>query len=159
MQNDIQTITLSSPTVDDEGLMARDQRIALLDLQHESVFQPTNNDKPPYDLALSIEESRLVVRMTDKAGQELPILVLSTKPYKRLIKDYFLIVQSYNEAIKGDNPSRIESIDMGRRGLHNEGAELLQERLKDKIKMDFDTARRLFTLICVLHGRKSMVWR
>ena len=100
-----------------------------------------------------------MIRMSDAGRVDLPMLVLSTKPYKRLIKDYFLIVQSYNEAIKGDNPSRIESIDMGRRGLHNEGAELLQERLQDKIDMDFDTARRLFTLICVLHGRKSLIWR
>jgi uncharacterized protein (UPF0262 family) len=74
------------------------------------------------------------------------------KPYRRLIKDYFLIVRSYDEAMREGKPSRIEAIDMGRRGLHNEGAGLLIERLEDKITMDLDTARRLFTLICVLHG-------
>ena len=87
--------------------------------------------------------------------EALPMLVLSLKPYKRLIKDYFMIVRSYDEAVKDGKPSRIEAIDMGRRGLHNEGAELLMERLKDKITMDHDTARRLFTLICVLHSEKT----
>ena len=87
------------------------------------------------------------------------MLVLSLKPYKRLVKDYFMIVRSYDEAMREGKPSRIEAIDMGRRGLHNEGAESLQERLADKISMDFDTARRLFTLICVLHAQNLSMWR
>lgn len=87
------------------------------------------------------------------------MLVLSLRPYKRLIQDYFLIVQSYDDAIKEGKHGRIEAIDMGRRGLHNEGAELLMARLGDKIEMDFDTARRLFTLICVLHESKALLWR
>ncbi|MCC6598576.1 MAG: UPF0262 family protein [Alphaproteobacteria bacterium] len=136
------------------GLIARDRNIALTDLQRGSVFQPVADENGPYDLALSVEENRLVFRITNAAARPLPALALSLKPYSRLIKDYFIIVDSYNEAIKGANPSRIEAIDMGRRGLHNEGASLLQERLEDKISMDQDTARRLFTLICILYSEK-----
>lgn len=141
------------------SLIDRDRAIALKDLKLGSVFQPKGNENGPYDLMLSVEENRLVFRIADADGAPLPSLVLSLKPYSRLIKDYFLIVQSYDEAIKGANPSRIEAIDMGRRGLHNEGAALLQERLDDKISMDQDTARRLFTLICVLHAEKVHAMR
>jgi uncharacterized protein (UPF0262 family) len=100
-----------------------------------------------------------VFEMTNTNSEVLPILVLSLKPYKRLIQDYFMMVNSYEEALVGANPSRIEAIDMGRRGLHNEGAEMVAERLADKIKMDDDTARRLFTLICVLHDGKALQFR
>jgi len=124
------------------------------------VFQPIKNQgSGPYALSLSVEENRLVFRIENDAGDELPMLVLSLKPYKRLVKDYFMIVRSYDEAMREGKPSRIEAIDMGRRGLHNEGAEGLQERLADKIEMDFDTARRLFTLICVLHAQNLTMWR
>lgn len=133
-------------------LLLRDRAIALRDLQVSSVFQPVNNKNGPYDLALSVEENRLVFRIKSAGGKELPMLVLSLKPYRRLIKDYFLIVNSYDEALREGKPSRIEAIDMGRRGLHNEGAGLLIERLEDKITMDLNTARRLFTVICVLHA-------
>ena len=109
--------------------------------------------------SLSVEENRLVFRMKNVNGVDIPMLVLSLKPYKRLIKDYFLIVRSYDEAMREGKPSRIEAIDMGRRGLHNEGAEALQERLLGKVEMDFDTARRLFTLICVLHAQNVHAWR
>lgn len=141
------------------SLIDRDRAIALKDLKLGNVFQPRYNENGPYDLTLSVEENRLVFRITDADGAPLPALVLSLKPYSRLIKDYFMIVQSYDEAIKGANPSRIEAIDMGRRGLHNEGAGLLQERLEDKITMDQDTARRLFTLICVLHAERVHILR
>lgn len=141
------------------GLVGRDRAIALKDLALDSIFQPQDDENGPYDLALSVEENRLVFRIADTSGAPLPMLVLSLKPYSRLIKDYFLIVQSYDEAIRGANPSRIEAIDMGRRGLHNEGATLLQERLAEKITMDHDTARRLFTLICVLHEEKAHILR
>lgn len=143
----------------EQALIARDRQIAIRDLQRGSVFKPKGDLTPPYDLALSVEENRLVFRITGAQGRELPMLVLSLKPYRGLIKDYFIIVRSYNEAVNDGKPSRIEAIDMGRRGLHNEGAELLQERLADKIDMDFDTARRLFTLICVLHAQNLMMWR
>lgn len=142
-----------------QELIRRDRMIALRDLVNESKFCPTKDTNGPYDLALSVEEGRLVFRITNATGTELPMLVLSLKPYKRLIKDYFMIVRSYDEAVRDGKPSRIEAIDMGRRGLHNEGAEQLQERLADKIEMDFDTARRLFTLICVLHAQNLTIWR
>lgn len=137
---------------DTQALIARDRMIVLRDLRRGSVFRPLKDEHAPYDISLSVEEARLVFRMTNKKGESLPMLVLSLKPYKRLIKDYFMIVRSYDVAMREGKPSRIEAIDMGRRGLHNEGAECLQERLADKIEMDFDTARRLFTLICVLHA-------
>lgn len=137
----------------------RDREIAVRDLTGESVFQPSNDAKGPYHVALSIQDSRLVFEMTNIEAEVLPALVLSLKPYKRLIQDYFMMVNSYEEALKGANPSRIEAIDMGRRGVHNEGAEMIMERLSDKIMMDFDTARRLFTLICVLHDGKALQFR
>lgn len=156
----IQHISLEEVSQSIDGnLIARDKDIALQDLKTNSHFIPFKDETGPYDIALSIEENRLVFRMRNANGDKLPALVLSLKPYKRLIKDYFMIVRSYDEAIKGANPSRIEAIDMGRRGLHNEGAELLRERLEDKIEMDIDTARRLFTLICVLHSNKAHALR
>ncbi|MCB1682565.1 MAG: UPF0262 family protein [Rhodospirillales bacterium] len=140
-------------------LVQRDHETALRDLKNDSFFQPVNDQDGPYQVELSVEDNRLVFRVANDAGHDLPMLVLSLKPYQRLIKDYFLIVQSYDEAVREGKPSRIEAIDMGRRGLHNEGAELLMERLKDKIQMDMNTARRLFSLICVLHSGKAIIWR
>lgn len=144
---------------ENQALINRDRMIALRDLRRESRFRPMKDDHGPYDLALSVEEGRLVFRMCNARGDDLPMLVLSLKPYRRLIKDYFLIVRSYDEAMREGKPSRVEAIDMGRRGLHNEGAEFLQERLADKVEMDFDTARRLFTLICVLHAQTAAMFR
>lgn len=141
------------------ALLRRDHETALRDLKSDSFFQPVKDHHGPYEVVLSVEENRLVFRITNDAGHELPMLVLSVKPYQRLIKDYFLIVHSYDEAVREGKPSRIEAIDMGRRGLHNEGAELLMERLSDKILLDLNTARRLFSLICVLHSGKALVWR
>ena len=94
-----------------------------------------------------------MLRLRNERDEELPLLALSLQPYRRLIHDYFLMVQGYEESRRSAPPERLEAIDMGRRGLHNEGAELLIERLKGKIDMDFETARRLFTLICVLHRK------
>ncbi len=143
----------------DSNLIQRDKQIALHDLMAVSFFQPTKDDHGPYSIEISIEEDRLVLRMQNNQGDDLPMLVLSLKPYRRLIKDYFIIVGSYDAAIKDGQPSRIEAIDMGRRALHNEGASLLIDRLEGKIEMDLDTARRLFTLICVLHAGKASMWR
>lgn len=140
-------------------IVRRDQDHALYDLIVGSYFQPQNDNNGPYCLELSIEENRLVFHVTNATGKDLPFLVLSLTPYRRIIKDYFLIVQSYQAALSDGKPSRIEAIDMGRRGLHNEGASLLLDRLSNKIAMDQDTARRLFTLICVLHSGKAVVWR
>ena len=155
--SDIQITDLSLNET--QELIRRDRMIAIRDLKRESEFKPVKDDNGPYALSLSVEESRLVFRMKNAKGEDLPMLILSLKPYKRLIKDYFIIVSSYDAAMREGKPSRIEAIDMGRRGLHNEGAEALQERLSDKIVMDFDTARRLFTLICVLHAQNVHAWR
>ncbi len=136
-------------------MIARDREIALRDLTAENHFVPFKDENGPYTVSLSLEENRLVFRIQNAKNEKLPILVLSLKPYRRLVKDYFIIVRSYDEAVKEGKPSRIEAIDMGRRGLHNEGADMLIERLEDKIEMDHKTARRLFTLICVLHSGKA----
>lgn len=152
-------ITSIQLTCEDKGaraaMIARDRRAAIEDLAEENHFQPLNDDKGPYHLQLSIEENRLVFRMTNAMDEVLPLLGLSLKPYARIVKDYFMIMESFEAAINDGKPSRIEAIDMGRRGLHNEGAALLKERLGDKITMDHNTARRLFTLICVLHTGKT----
>src|SRR3546814_5600579 len=104
-------------------------------------------------LRLSIAETRLQLDIRDEDGQRLDSVALPLLPFRRVIRDYFSVCESYYEAIKTASPARIEAIDMGRRGLHNEGSELLRERLDGKIEIDFATARRLFTLICVLHIR------
>lgn len=141
------------------SIIEHDRNAAVFDLQRESHFKPLKNEQGPYTLTLSIQDNRLVIEMENALGEPVPMLVLSLKPYKRLIQDYFMIVSSYQQAMQEGKPSRIEAIDMGRRGLHNEGAELLLERLHDKIEMNFETARRLFTLICVLHESKALLWR
>src|SRR5690606_29952914 len=107
----------------------------------------------PYCLYLSIEENRLVVDVRTESEKPVLKAILSLTPFRRIIKDYFTVCESYYEAIKRASPSQIEAIDMGRRSLHNEGSELLRERLDGKIELDANTARRLFTLFCVLHIR------
>ena len=104
-------------------------------------------------LNLSIAENRLVFDIRSEEGAPVMAHLFSLTPLRRIVKDYFMICDSYYKAIRTATPSQIEAIDMGRRGLHNEGSELLMERLKEKISVDFDTARRLFTLICVLHWK------
>ena len=126
---------------------------SIYDLLEDNSFAPVDNDSGPYALHLSIQESRLVFDVRREDGTPLTAHLLSLTPFRRIVKDYFLICDSYYKAIRTSTPSQIEAIDMGRRGLHNEGSELLMERLKEKIEIDFDTARRLFTLICVLHWK------
>ncbi len=118
---------------------------------HHERFKPAHNDNGPYTLDITLQNGQLVLKITDAAGQPLPVLLLSLTPYRRLIRDYFLMIESYEKARHNESRAKLEAIDMGRRGIHNEGAELLLNRLKDKIDMDFETARKLFTLICVLH--------
>ena len=107
----------------------------------------------PYRLRLSIAEARLVLAIGRENGDTVATHILSLTPLRRIVKDYYLICESYYEAIRLATPSHIEAIDMGRRGLHNEGSQTLMDRLAGKIEIDFDTARRLFTLVCVLHWR------
>jgi uncharacterized protein (UPF0262 family) len=129
----------------------QEREIAIYDLLESNSFTPMGSDGGPYNLMLAIEENRLVfdIRLVDDAPHGK--VMLSLTPFRRVIKDYFLVCESYYKAIRTAPPSQIEALDMGRRGLHDEGSKLLQERLAGKIDLDFDTARRLFTLICVLH--------
>ena len=130
--------------------MDHDRAVAVFDLLEENRFRLPGADGP-YLLRLRLEDDRLVLDVRSPDDQPLHRFLLSTRPFRRLVKDYAIVCDSYYGAIKsGASPSRIESIDMGRRGLHNDGADLIMERLAGKIDIDHDTARRLFTLICVL---------
>jgi len=141
------SIGRSSPDIEHE------RAVAIYDLLEDNSFAPVDHDGGPYTLLLSIAENRLVFDIRLEDGSPVMAHLLSLTPLRRIVKDYFLICDSYYKAIRTSTPSQIEAIDMGRRGLHNEGSELLMERLKEKIAVDFDTARRLFTLICVLHWK------
>ena len=157
MADDSKTHRLQTVVLDDESLAAasRDQeqerQIAIFDLLEENCFHPDGASAGPYDLKMGLIENRLVLDITGPEYERRHILSLS--PFRSLIKDYFLICESYYQAIRNSTPSQIEALDMGRRGLHNEASELLQTRLSGKIETDLDTARRLFTLICALHWR------
>ena len=152
MQSSIIKLDLAAVTEQNlPDYLAREQHTAVKDITTNSHFKPLNDNAGPYNLALSVEDGRLVIRTSNASGTELPALVLSLKPYRRLIQDYFLMVESYEAARLTASREKLEAIDMGRRGLHNEGAELLIARLQDKIDIDFETARKFFTLICVLH--------
>ncbi len=130
-----------------------ERAIAIYDLIEENYFAPHGDYAGPYNLHLSLEDNRLVFDIRDEAGGPLVTVGLPLKQFQSIVKDYFMVCESYYTAIKKSSPSQIEAIDMGRRGLHNEGSEVLRERLAGKVDIDFDTARRLFTLICVLHIR------
>lgn len=130
-----------------------ERRVAIFDLLEQNSFVVDGADSGPYRLALAIVDQRLTFRVTDEAGAEVRTLVLSLSPFRKVIRDYFLVCDSYYAAIRTSSTAQIEAIDMGRRGLHNEGSELLSERLAGKLAIDHDTARRLFTLICALHVR------
>lgn len=146
------SITLDAHSTPHMALPLKNDCIAALhDLQCDSFFLPHNDAIGGYSIILEKNSNKLIFNIKNRTGCALPLLVLSLTPYRRLIKDYFMIIQSYDDAMRQGYPERLQTIDMARRGLHNEGATLLQERLADKIEMDFVTARRLFTLICVLH--------
>ncbi len=130
-----------------------ERAVAIFDLIEENSFLPVGDSGGPYKLIIALVESRLAFRVMRESGEDVVTHLLSLTPFKRTIKDYFMICESYYDAIRTSSPSQIEAIDMGRRGLHNEGSETLRERLSGKIEIDFDTARRLFTLVCVLHWR------
>ncbi|WP_019517211.1 UPF0262 family protein [Sphingomonas sp. Mn802worker] len=133
----------------------QERRIAIFDLIEENHFAPqraTPDDYAgPYRVLLSVEEGRLVIQMKRADDTPIETLILGLARFRRPIRDYFAICDSYFQAIRQSTPAQIETVDMARRGIHNEAAELLKERLDGKIEIDFDTARRLFTLICVLH--------
>lgn len=154
MSTDIQTIELHYPGgATPPPFMANERTIALKALKDHGHFRPLQSSHAPYIVDLSIQDNRLVFEMKDAGDNTLPALVLSLKPYKRLIKDYFMMIDSYEKMRNSGQHAKLEAIDMGRRGLHNEGAELMMERLSDKVDMDHETARGFFTLICVLQAK------
>ncbi len=143
-----ESIGRSTPDVEHE------RAVAIFDLIEENSFRPVGDaGSGPYRLKLSLAEARLVFAVSRENGEPVVAHILSLTPFRRVVKDYFLICESYYEAIRSSTPSQIEAIDMGRRGLHNEGSQTLMDRLTGKIEVDFDTARRLFTLVCVLHWK------
>jgi uncharacterized protein (UPF0262 family) len=129
-----------------------ERAVAIYDLIEENRFALPSHPGP-YRLLLSLSDKRLVFDVRAEDDAELVTHALSLTPFRKVVKDYFLICESYHQAIRTGSPSRIEAIDMGRRGLHDEGSQILMARLDGKIELDFGTARRLFTLICVLHWR------
>jgi uncharacterized protein (UPF0262 family) len=145
---DSNSIGRNSADVDHE------REIAIFDLLEANSFALEQSEKDgPYTLHLSLADNRLVLTVGDVARSPITNVSLSLSPFRRIVKDYFMMCESYYQAIKTQPPSRIEAIDVGRRGLHDEGSRLLMERLKGKIAVDIATARRLFTLLCALHWK------
>lgn len=143
-----ESIGRSTPDVEHE------RAVAIFDLIEENSFRPLgDNVGGPYRLKLSLVENKLIFAINRETGEQVVLHILSLTPFRRIVKDYYMICESYYDAIRASSPSKIEAIDMGRRGLHNEGSQTLLDRLSGKIEVDFGTARRLFTLICVLHWR------
>ncbi|MPT48098.1 MAG: UPF0262 family protein [Sphingobium sp.] len=148
-------------TLDQQSILWRsadveqERRIAIFDLLEENHFAPLRKHEDgyagPYRVHLSTQEGRLVIEINREDGSALEAIIMGLARFRRPIREYFAICDSYFQAIRNASPQQIETIDMARRGIHNEAAEMLMERLDGKIDLDFDTARRLFTLICVLH--------
>lgn len=158
----VDTNRLIDIQLDDSGLAAptpeieQERRVAIFDLLEENTFGPVAREghtapSGPYRLTLSIADNRLVFGLHNETGDKAGEFHLSLSPFRQVIKDYFMICESYFDAVKRLPPSQIEAIDMGRRGIHNEGGNVVMERLEGKVITDTATARRLFTLICVLH--------
>lgn len=130
-----------------------ERRIAAYDLIEENVFAPVGHDVGPYGLHISLQDGRLVLDIRNANSEPVVAHMLSLTPLRRVVRDYFTICDSYYAAIRSATPSQIETIDMARRGLHNEGSEILRERLAGKIALDLSTARRLFTLVSALYWK------
>jgi uncharacterized protein (UPF0262 family) len=130
-----------------------ERQIAIYDLIDENSFALPGRDAGPYGLKIALQDAKLVLEITEESGAPVVAHILSLTPFRGLLKDYFMICESYYAAIRTAMPSQIEAIDMGRRAIHNEAAELLLERLKGKIECDHDTARRIFTLVVALHWK------
>ena len=129
-----------------------ERKVAIYDLLADNLFE-VHGGHGPFHLNLSIHGGKLVFEIHDSREEHCSTIGLALSPFRGLLKDYFLICESYFKAIRTATPSQIETIDMARRALHNEGSEILKERLTGKVEIDFDTARRLFTLLCALHWR------
>jgi uncharacterized protein (UPF0262 family) len=141
------SIGRSNPDVEHE------REVAIYDLLERNLFAPVGHADGPYALHLSVDGNRLVFDIRLQDGTPVVVHLFSLTPLRRIVKDYYMICDSYYQAIRTATPDKIEAIDMGRRGIHNEGSQILLERLKGKVDVDLDTARRLFTLICVLHWK------
>jgi uncharacterized protein (UPF0262 family) len=158
------TMRIAEITLDEHSVLARSAAVeneraaAIADLLRENSFAPESGLCGPFALHLAVEENRLNMEIRSlaegsAAGATSETIVLPLAPFRRIVKDYFTVCESYYAAIRTASPSRIEAIDMGRRALHDEGSNLLKERLAGKVEIDHNTARRLFTLLCVLHIR------
>ncbi|MHA1571263.1 MAG: UPF0262 family protein [Alphaproteobacteria bacterium] len=132
----------------------RERAVAIFDLVEENFFRPSGGFSGPYVVQLSNRDRRLIFDIRSEDGAGLCEVKLALLPFRKTIKDYFTVCESYYEAISSAGLARIEALDMGRRGLHNEGSERLMDQLAGRIEVDLATARRLFTLICVLHLRE-----
>jgi uncharacterized protein (UPF0262 family) len=144
---DERTVVRRSPDIEHE------RAVAIFDLLEENHFAPASGLAGPFHLHLAIEENRLIIEAQSAANGSRETIVLPLAPFRGIVRDYFMVCESYYDAIRRSSLAQIEAIDAGRRSLHNEGSTLLTERLADKVALDHDTARRLFTLICVLHLR------
>jgi len=150
---------LVSVTLDEASIgranadVEHEREVAIYDLLEQNTFAPVGHDGGPYALHLSVDGNRLVFDIRLEDGTPVIAHLFSLSPLRRIVKDYYMICDSYYQAIRTATPDMIEAIDMGRRGIHNEGSNILMERLKEKVTVDIDTARRLFTLICVLHWK------
>ena len=157
------TARISEIKLDEKSIIRRnveiehERRVAIFDLLEENYFAPKtaypSGYAGPFRLVLRVEDNRLAMDIFDSAGDLLETIILPLTPFRRIIKEYFMVCDSYFQAIKSASPRQIEAIDMGRRGLHNDGSELLRERLSERVDVDHLTARRLFTLLCVLQIR------
>jgi uncharacterized protein (UPF0262 family) len=151
---------LTSVTLDEESIgrsnpdVEHEREVAIYDLLEQNTFAPIGHeDSGPFALHLSINGSRLVFDIRRQDGTPIVAHLFSLSPLRRIVKDYYTICDSYYQAIRTATPDKIEALDMGRRATHDDGSRILMERLKNKVKVDHDTARRLFTLICVLHWK------
>lgn len=155
------TRRLHRVTIDEASLAAaspeqeHERKVAIFDLLEDNLFEPVEAPEGAFRLHLSLVENRLCLDIAADGYEKRFLLSLS--PFKGVIKDYFMVCESYYDAIRNATPAHIEALDMGRRGLHNEGAGLLKDRLQGKVTVDVDTARRLFTLICALHRRGGVL--
>lgn len=150
---------IAAVTLDEESIgrsgpdIEHERAIAIYDLVEQNVFAPEGSPGGPYTLHIGITGNRLMFDIRREDGAPVVAHLLSLTPFRRIVKDYFMICDSYYHAIRTATPERIEAIDMGRRGIHDEGSRTLMERLEGKVRVDFETARRLFTLISVLHWK------
>jgi uncharacterized protein (UPF0262 family) len=153
------TSRIVSIEIDEKSLAAagpdadHERKVAIFDILEGNTFRILGHNGGPYSVVLSLADNRLVFEVAEENGSPVRKMMLSLTTLRRVIKDYFMICDSYYDAIRNATPSQIEAIDMGRRGLHNEGSQILTEKLADKVEVDFDTSRRLFTLVCALHAR------